>query len=85
MQIHECVLLAILACTMDHYLNNKARKEHLLVADELWNLFVPYLDSVPKKARKKEKELATKMDMLINRFSKMKNTDFDEAAPDEMI
>lgn len=55
------------------------------MADELWNLFVPYLDSVPKKARKKEKELATKMDMLINRFSEMKNTDFDEAAPDEMI
>lgn len=55
MQIHECVLLAILACTMDHDLNNKARKEHLLVADELWNLFVPYLDSVPKKPGRRRK------------------------------
>lgn len=65
--------------------DKKTRKEHLLMPDELRDLFAPHLDSVLKKARKKAKELAAEADMPVIPPSRTEIDDFDGIPSEEML
>lgn len=65
--------------------DKKTRKENLLMADELRELFAPHLDAALKKARKKEKDLSVKSDMPIVHSPQIESDKFAGMIPDEML